>query len=82
MNVIKKSGNREPFSVEKLERSIRAANQGTGEVIDMPRLIEGIKEVISGRAEVETTELDLVVIALLYANEHYHTILAYRTYEG
>lgn len=81
VNVIKRSGVKEEFSIHKVTRSIEAANKSTGEEIDMPKLLTDFQHIVSEKPVITSQQIDVIVTGLLYTKRHLKTLTRYQTYE-
>lgn len=81
MIIVKKQGNKEEYSSEKLSRSIMRANQGTGETIDINSLSVDFYRIVEGKAFITTKQIDVIVSGLLYTQGFGKTLAAYMSYD-
>lgn len=81
MQVIKKSGRVESFSLNKLGSSINSANYGTSEKIDIDSLLSELEEIVKDKRQITTRHLDIIVTGLLYTNGYVETLHKYMSYE-
>jgi hypothetical protein len=71
MELIKKSGRREPFQIEKVQNSITAACDEAGCLLtagELKRLAAEVGEIVSGKPSVTSKEISTVVAGVLYVN--------------
>lgn len=81
MNVIKKSGRKEEFSLEKLKHSLQAANAFTDEPLNINAVVQDFHQIVSGKDLITTHQIDIVVFGLLYAKNAVKTLLSYHSYD-
>lgn len=83
MIIIKKSGKKEDFSVEKLTNSIVAASKEANEPIDertLKRIIAEFQLIVKGKNLITTQQIDVIVYGLLYSKGYYGTLNHYVSY--
>lgn len=81
MTVIKKSGQKEDFSSEKLTHSILAANAKTDEPLEVSALTAEFRQIVSGKELITTQQIDVIVYGLLYSKGLMKTLLKYVSYD-
>jgi len=81
MTVIKKSGKKEVFSIEKLSNSIKAANAKTDEYLEASTLTAEFRQIVSGKELITTQQIDIIVYGLLYSKGLMKTLIAYISYD-
>ncbi len=81
MIIIKKHGESEEYSSEKLSESIRRASRGTGEEIDTNSLAVDFYRIVEGKALIETSQIDVIVCGLLYTLGFPKTLEAFMSYD-
>lgn len=81
MTVIKKSGKKEDFSVEKLSGSITAANAKTDEPLEISALIAEFRQIVNGKELITTRHIDIITYGLLYSKGLMKTLLKYISYD-
>lgn len=81
MTVIKKSGRKEEFSVEKLSNSIKAANMSTDESLNITLTVAEFQQIVKGKELMTTQQIDVVVYGLLYSKGLLKTLMKYVDYD-
>lgn len=81
MTIIKKHGNKEEYSPEKLTNSLNRANQGTGETIDINSISVDFYRIVEGKAFITTKQIDVIVCGLLYTQGFLKTLSSYMSYD-
>jgi len=81
MTVIKKSGRKEEFSVEKLLHSITSANAKTDELLTINTLVAEFQQIISGKDRITTQQIDIIVYGLLYSKGLLKTLINFISYD-
>ncbi|NLW79886.1 MAG: hypothetical protein GXY32_10845 [Ruminococcaceae bacterium] len=81
MTVVKKQGQKEEYSPEKLMRSIKRASEGTGEVIDTNTISVEFYRIVEGKAFITTRQIDVIVCGLLYTQGLFKTLAAFMSYD-
>lgn len=83
MTIIKKSGKKEEFSVEKLSNSIAAAsieaNEPLGES-ELKMILAEFQLIVKGKDLITSQQIDVIVNGLLYSKGHYGTLEKYVSY--
>lgn len=81
MTVVKKSGKHEEYSSDKLSRSLKLANQGTAETIDLNTMVVEFYRIVEGKTFITVKQIDVIVCGLLYTQGLYKTLEAYLSYD-
>ncbi len=81
MTVVKKQGQKEEYSPEKLMNSIKRASEGTGETIDTNSLSVDFYRIVEGRAFITTRQIDVIVCGLLYTQGLHKTLASFMSYD-
>lgn len=81
MYVIKKSDEKEKFTYEKLSRSIQAANENTGEDIDIALLLAEFMNIVVDKSDVTTGQINVIVYGLLFSKGALKTLKNYAEYK-
>lgn len=81
MDVIKKSDEQEKFSYEKLAGSIQAANEDTGEPLDVELVIAEFQNLVVDREFITTGQINVIVYGLLYSKNAPDTLKNYAEYK-
>lgn len=81
MTIVKKQGGKEEYSPEKLSNSIKRANQGTGENVDINSLSVDFYRIVEGKSFITTKQIDVIVCGLLYTQGFSKTLAAYMSYD-
>lgn len=77
MVVVKKSGEEEKFSYEKLTHSVLAANMGTDEPLDVGLLAAEFQSLVVDNEYITTGQINVVVYGLLYSKKAMKTLENY-----
>lgn len=77
MNVIKKSDVQEPFSFEKLGRSIQVANKEADEPLDISLLLAEFQNIVADMEQITTGQINVIVYGLLYSKKATKTLESY-----
>ena len=77
MIVIKKSDQEEKFSFEKLSHSILAANEGTGESLDIELFMAEFQNIVADNDYITTGQINVIVYGLLYSKNAMGTLKNY-----
>lgn len=83
MTIIKKSGKKEDFSVEKLSRSISAASDEANEPLnegDLKLILAEFRQIVTGKELMTTQQIDIVVNGILYSKGYYDILERYVSY--
>lgn len=81
MTVIKKSGKKEEFSIDKLSHSIRSANSQTDEPIKLNTFLAEFRQIVSGKDLITTQQIDVIVYGLLYSKGLLKTLISFISYD-
>ena len=81
MVVIKMSDQEEKFSLEKLARSISAANADTNEPIDLEMIMAEFQNLIVDNEYVTTGQIKIIVYGLLYSKKAMNTLKNYAEFK-
>lgn len=81
MTVIKKSGKKEDFLVEKWSNSIETANIKTDEPLEISKLKTDFLQIVRGKRLITTQQIDIITYGLLYSNGHMKTLIQYISYD-
>lgn len=81
MTVIKKSGRKEDFSVQKLSNSISSANAKTNEFLTLNSLVAEFLQIAKGKELITTQQIDIIVYGLLYSKGLLQTLTTYISYD-
>ncbi|MDL2254092.1 hypothetical protein LJC49_08525 [Ruminococcaceae bacterium OttesenSCG-928-I18] len=81
MTVVKKHGQKEEYSPEKLSQSLKRANQGTGEEIDINSLSVDFYRIVEGKGFITTKQIDTIVCGLLYIQGFTKTLTSFMSYD-
>lgn len=81
MTIVKKDGNKEEYSPEKLANSIKRASQGTGESVDINALSVDFYRIVEGKTFITAAQIDVIVSGLLYTQGFPKTLAAFMSYD-
>lgn len=81
MTIIKKQGEKEEYAPEKFANSLRRANAGTGEDIDINSLSVDFYRIVEGKAFITTKQIDVIACGLLYTQGYPKTLAAFMSYD-
>ena len=81
MTVVKKQGQKEEYSSEKLLNSIKRANEGTGEELNTNSISVGFYQIVEGKAFITTKQIDVIVCGLLYTQGLLKTLASFMSYD-
>lgn len=81
MVVIKKSNEEQPFSIEKLALSIKAANMNTDEPLDVELVVAEFRSIIVDNDYITTGQIAVVVYGLLYSKGAFKTLYNFAKYK-
>lgn len=81
MTVVKKQGQKEEYSSEKLMKSVELANRGTGEAIDINSLSVDFYRIVEGKPFITTRQIDVIVCGLLYTQGLVKTLESFMSYD-
>lgn len=81
MIVIKKSGKKEEFAVEKLTQSLKYANQRTEEELDIAALEAEFNRIVDEKTLITTKQIDIIIYGLLYSKGLLQTLVSYISYD-
>lgn len=82
MTVIKKSGKKEAFQVEKLCHSIQSANAKTDEPLKVRTIITDFQQIVQGKELITTQQIDIIIYGLLYSKGLMQTLMTYISYDA
>lgn len=81
MTVIKKSGKKEEFLVEKWSNSIKTANIKTEEPLEISNLRTDFLQIVRGKRLITTQQIDIITYGLLYSKGLLKTLIQYISYD-
>lgn len=80
MVVIKRSGGREKFSMDKLSNSLRYANHMTGEDMDVDALAAEVNRIVDKKDIITAQEIEVILCGVLNAKGFFQTLIAYSSF--
>lgn len=80
MIIVKKHGDKEEYSSEKLSNSIGRANHGTGEALDVNSFSVDFYRMVEGKAFITSAQIDVIICGLLYTQGFHKTLAAFMSY--
>lgn len=81
MDVMKKNDVQEKFSYEKLAGSIQAANDDTGEALDIELLVAEFQNIVADKEFITTGQINVIVYGLLFSKRTMQTLKNYAEYK-
>lgn len=84
MTIIKKSGKKEQFSIEKLSNSIAAASSEANEPLnesDLKIIISEFNQLVQGKNFITTGQIDVIVNGILYSKGFFGVLERYVSYK-
>lgn len=85
MQIIKKSGKKEDFSIEKIKSSLNGASRDAGIVIsdgDMRRILSELQQMVKDKELITSQHINVIISGLLYTNGYHNILEYYANFDG